>query len=54
MLTNKLKSGNIKEKRRSKEVCMEIETCRSCEVKCRGTIDMCLKEDNGSDRKSNS
>ena len=37
-----------------KEVCMEIEACRSCEAKCKGIIGMCLKEDNRSDRKSNS
>lgn len=36
-----------------KEVCGEIEFCRDCEVKCRGTIKMCLKEGNRNDRKSN-
>jgi hypothetical protein len=36
-----------------KEVCGEIEFCRDCEAKCRGTIKMCLKEGNGSARKSN-
>lgn len=35
-----------------KEVCMELEFCRDCEAKSKGTIDVCLKEDNRIEREN--